>query len=129
MSEKKACCSCSSNEKLRLLFACSGAADLGLLADSVIRRLHRDGFGKAGCLAGMGADLSGFVQSAKAAETIVIDGCQSKCGSRICERHGVEHVSISMTDFGFKKGTTDVNDTVIQSTIKKIKEKINERKQ
>ena len=48
----------------KLIYACSGAADVGEIADRVVRRLRREGFTKMTCLAGIGAGLSGYVQSA-----------------------------------------------------------------
>ena len=53
---------------VRLIYSCSGAADVGEVADRVVRKLRDDGFAKMTCLAGVGADLSGFVQSAKGAD-------------------------------------------------------------
>ncbi len=36
----------------KLIFPCSGGADVGALADQAARRLTRDGFGTMYCLAG-----------------------------------------------------------------------------
>lgn len=60
-------CCCGSGDKVRLLYACSGAANTGLLADSVSRRLAKLGIGRMTCLAAVGAELSGYVESARAA--------------------------------------------------------------
>ena len=51
MSEKNAC-ACGSAPKL--IFACSGAADVGAIADQAARKLTKDGAGKMYCLAGIG---------------------------------------------------------------------------
>lgn len=62
----------------RMIYACSGAADVGEIADGVARKLRDEGFAKMSCLAAIGADLSGYVQTAKAADTVVaIDGCST----------------------------------------------------
>lgn len=60
----------------KLIYACSGSADVGEIADRVTRKLRNEGYAKMTCLAGVGAGLSGYVQSAKGAdENITIDGC------------------------------------------------------
>ncbi len=67
----------------RLVYACSGAADVGQIADLTARKLSKDGYGKMTCLAAVGAHLSGFVQSALGAdENIVIDGCPVACAKK-----------------------------------------------
>lgn len=121
MSEQKCSCSCSSDQKVKLLMTCSGAADVGLLADRVTRKLSADEWGQMSCLSGMGADISGFIQSAKAADTIILDGCPVKCGSKICQKHGIEHTSLVMTDFGVKKGETNVTDQLVNEIAVKVK--------
>ena len=37
-----------------MIFACSGAADVGAVADQAARKMTRDGTGKMFCLAGIG---------------------------------------------------------------------------
>ncbi len=67
-----------------MIYACSGAADMGEIADGVARKLRDEGFAKMSCLAAIGADLSGYVQTAKAADTVVaIDGCRQGARARI----------------------------------------------
>lgn len=42
------------------------------------------------CLAGIGGHLSGFVQSAKDVENmVVIDGCEVGCAKAIMDHHGI----------------------------------------
>ena len=68
-------CSCGNGE-IKLLYSCSGAADTGLLADQVRRSRPEEGR-RSTCLAAIGADLSGFVGSARnATRNVVLDGCQ-----------------------------------------------------
>jgi len=52
--------------------------------------LDKKGVGNAYCLAGMGASLSGFIESAKTARTIVIDGCPTGCAKKVFEKNGIE---------------------------------------
>jgi len=41
----------------KLIFACSGAADVGAIADQAARRLTKDGAGAMFCLAGIGGRI------------------------------------------------------------------------
>ncbi len=69
-------CSCSNGGKDKLIYSCSGAADVGKLSDKLARYLAKSGWGKMTCLAAVGAELSGFVESAKSiGENVLIDGC------------------------------------------------------
>ena len=70
--------------------ACSGGSNVGQIANRAMVELDTQGIGSAYCLAGVGADLSGFVESARAADTIVIDGCPVVCGRKAFEKHGLE---------------------------------------
>lgn len=110
---------CSGGTKL--LYACSGAADLGEISDMVARRLRDEGFGRMTCLAAVGADLSGFVESAKGADVnITIDGCQTACARKNLERIGVVPNSYILTEMGFVKGETSVSETVVSEICSKI---------
>ena len=68
MSDK---CSCGSNG-VKLIYACSGAANTGFLSDSVSRKLMKEFKSKMTCLAAIGAELSGFIESAKCAEKNIV---------------------------------------------------------
>jgi len=58
----------------RLLYACSGVANTGYLADQIARRYHKQGVGTMTCLAAMGADHERFLGDARAArENLVIE--------------------------------------------------------
>ena len=63
-----------------LIFACSGAADVGEIADHAARKLSREGAGKMYCLAGVGGRVEGILKNTKAAEALlVLDGCPLHC--------------------------------------------------
>ena len=103
-------CSCScggkENEKPRLLYACSGAADVGQIADLTARQLAKEKFGAMSCLSGIGAGLSGFLESAKEADNIVIDGCPVGCGKKMFDQHGLPFTEFVLTQHGLVKGST-----------------------
>lgn len=121
MSEET--CSCGNNG-IKLIYACSGAANTGKAADKTARLLSKEGFGKMTCLAALGADLSGLIESAKSAEkNIIIDGCPVACGKKIFEKHGISnYVHFIAAQMGVVKGQTKVTDELIQSLASKIKE-------
>jgi uncharacterized metal-binding protein len=99
---------------IKLLYSCSGAADVGQIADRVSRNLRDRGYARMTCLAGIGADLSGFVESARAADlNIAIDGCGTMCAKKALERIGVKPASYVLTDFGIEKGKTPPTEQIV----------------
>jgi uncharacterized metal-binding protein len=95
------------SEGVLLIYSCSGASDVGQIADLVTRKLRDQGFARMTCLAGIGADLSGYVESARAADlNITIDGCGTACAKRALERIGVTPSSYVLAEFGIEKGKT-----------------------
>jgi len=108
MTEEKEC-ACS--EAPKLIFACSGAADVGALADQAARKLTREGVGKMYCLAGIGGRISGIMETTEAASKILaIDGCPIKCVKNCLEQAGFpqfEHLQLAA--LGLEKGKSPVN--------------------
>jgi uncharacterized metal-binding protein len=81
------------------------------------------GTGRMTCLAGLGGDLSGFIESAKAAdENVVIDGCPIGCGKNIFERHGLPYRQFVLTGYGLEKGKTGLSEELVNSLTMKIAE-------
>ena len=115
-------CCCGNNKPTRLLYACSGVANTGFLADRTARKLMQEGTGKMTCLAAMGAEHTGFVESAKAADcNIVIDGCPISCGKQIFERLGLPFDHYKTTDYGIEKGKTEITEKIIGEVTEKMK--------
>lgn len=118
-------CACGSQEKIRLLYACSGAADVGALADGVARKLMKLGTGKMTCLSGLGGDFSGFIESAKAAdENVVIDGCPVGCAKSIFDRHGLSYRQFVLTGYGVEKGKAGVSEDLVNSLTIKVADEL-----
>ncbi|MBU0926537.1 MAG: putative zinc-binding protein [Spirochaetes bacterium] len=114
-------CACDGTRETNLIYACSGAANTGLLADQVMRALNRDGVGSSSCLAGMGAGLSGFLESARGAtRNIVLDGCKVACGARIFEKNGIAFQHYVMTDYGVEKGKTLISEDLIEAVAGRV---------
>ena len=96
-------CNCEATEIL--IFPCSGGSNVGQIANQAGVELTRAGVGKLYCLAGIGAHLDSFIESAKAAKRIVaIDGCQAGCAKKTLEHAGFKVTDYTVaTDLGIKK--------------------------
>jgi uncharacterized metal-binding protein len=123
MEEKKDC-GCSAAPKL--IFACSGAADVGAVADQAARALSKQGNGKMFCLAGVGGRVSGIMETTESACCILaIDGCGLDCTKHTLEQAGfTEYKHMRVTDLGMEKGKTEVNEDNIQKTVQAGTEKL-----
>ncbi|HMK61704.1 MAG TPA: putative zinc-binding protein [Dissulfurispiraceae bacterium] len=110
---------CACGEKSNIyVFACSGAADVGLLSDRVARKLSKDGKGKMYCMAAVGANIPEKIAPLKTAlGSVTIDGCSSLCAKKVLENAGFNPVSYNLEELGFKKGKTEVNEETISSAI------------
>jgi uncharacterized metal-binding protein len=113
-------CGCQNAGDNRLAYSCSGAANTGYLADSVARKFSIQGISKMTCLAAVAGGLSGFLESAKVSENIVIDGCPVSCGKRIFEDQGLPFRHFIMTDYNVEKGKTEITEAVIDDTVNKM---------
>ena len=119
--QKSGGCGCSAAPKL--IFSCSGAADVGELADRTARKLSRNGNGKMFCLAGIGGRVSGIIKSTEAAASILaIDGCALDCTKKSLEEAGLKNFNhLRLTDLGFEKGNTEVDTDAIAQVADKAK--------
>jgi len=100
-------CSCSDAE-VKLIFACSGGADVGALSDLVARKMMKDGCGKMFCLAGIGGQVQGIIKTTEDAnKLLVIDGCPVKCAKKTMDQAGITgYQHFCVTDMGFDKGSS-----------------------
>lgn len=113
---------CGCGGKTRIMYACSGAADVGEIADGTARKLRAEGYGKMSCLAAIGAGLSGFIESAKAAdENLVIDGCAVGCAKKVFDQKGISCRYVVLTELGLEKGKTPATAETIAGVCGKIK--------
>jgi len=97
--------SCACEAKPTLLFACSGGSNVGQLANDACRALAGEGQGKFFCLAGIGGQVRGLVESAKSATKVVaVDGCGVKCALKALQAAEVPVSNhIVLTDWGIEK--------------------------
>ena len=75
------------------------------------------------CLSGIGADLSGFIESAKVADNIMIDGCPVGCGRRLFSQKGLPCSEVVITDHGLVKGSAPATAEVVERVAGEIKAK------
>jgi uncharacterized metal-binding protein len=106
-------CACSAAPKL--IFACSGAADVGAVADQAARKLTREGAGKMFCLAGVGGRVGGIMKTTESATKILaIDGCPLACAKNCLEEAGfTKYEYLQLADLGMVKGNTGCGDETV----------------
>lgn len=120
------CCG-NGNAKGRtvLLYACSGGANVGEVADRAARELMYAKEGTAFCLAGLGADIQGMVQTARDADlNVVIDGCPVDCAKKVFDRLGLaNYVQVKVTDLGIAKAKgVPATDEQVAAVVAKVRQ-------
>jgi uncharacterized metal-binding protein len=115
---------CAPNNNIMIL-ACSGASNLGQLSNEAAVELAREGFGKMFCLAGIGAHLSGFVQSAKDVPAMVaIDGCPVACARKILEHAEIPlKAYVAVSELGIEK---NMDTNLKREEVEKVKVAVKE---
>lgn len=110
---EKPCCACDA--ALNLIFACSGAADVGQASDLAARKLAAEGAGKMFCLAGIGGRVSGVMETTKAAAAMLaIDGCPLDCARKTLEEAGfAEFEHLRLSDLGMEKGKSPATEELV----------------
>lgn len=103
---------CSTTPSVKLVFACSGAADVGAIADQAARQLTKAGKGKMFCTVGLGGNVEPILETTRAASTILaIDGCPLDCTKRSLAEAGFDQcLHLRVTDLGMTKGETEISD-------------------
>jgi uncharacterized metal-binding protein len=104
-----------------LIFACSGAADVGEIADRAARELTKNGLGKMFCLAGVGGRVAGIIKkTAEASDILAIDGCDLDCTKGCLEQAGfTQFKHLRIIDLGMEKGRTPVTEENIVKVVAK----------
>lgn len=113
---------CSGGPKL--IFACSGAADVGAVADQAARKMTKEGLAKMFCLAGIGGRVPGIMKTTQSASKILaIDGCELDCvKSSLLQAGFYDYEHLRVTDLGMEKGRTSID----EENIAKVAHKGNE---
>ena len=113
---------CSGGPKL--IFACSGAADVGEITDRAARKINKEGSGKMFCAAGLGGRVEPILKTTESASKILaLDGCGLDCVKRSLEEAGFTEFShLRVTDLGMEKGKSSATDDNIAKVAGKGKE-------
>jgi uncharacterized metal-binding protein len=108
----------------KLIFACSGAADVGEISDRAARSITREGAGKMFCLAGIAGRIPGIMKMTDSASNILaIDGCELDCVKNCLKQAGFDRFEhFRVTDLGLEKGNTTVNNENIAKVVARGKE-------
>jgi uncharacterized metal-binding protein len=114
------CCASGGNI---MILACSGGSNVGQLSNRAAVELTQEGFGKMYCLAGVGGQLKGFVQSVRDVSMIAaIDGCAVGCAKAILKNAGIQTYNhIVLTELGIEKNK---NFTLSKEDILRVKEAV-----
>lgn len=110
-------CSCKAGPKM--VFACSGAADVGAVTDLAARQLQREREAFMCCTAAIAADVPEIVAKARGADRVLaIDGCAELCARKILEGAGFAGFpSIRLDELGMEKGKTKPTDEVVDLVV------------
>jgi len=99
-----------------VIFTCSGASNVGRIAEQAAVDMQQEGLGCMGCLAGIGSHDENIRVEARNAERIVgIDGCADACSRKALEQAGLDVTDhVVVTDLGVQKKT---HAAILDSTI------------
>jgi uncharacterized metal-binding protein len=115
-------CQCAAAPKL--IFPCSGAADVGEISDRAARQLTKEGKGKMYCLAGVGGRIPGILANVQMAQAILaIDGCATECAKNTLLQAGFtkfEHIQLK--SLGLQKGKSPPSLENIQIVVNKAEQ-------
>ena len=107
----KPVCSCGTI-RYNLVFACSGAADVGAVADRAARKLAQEKSASMCCTAAIAAEIGEILEKAAfASKIVVIDGCDKVCAKKILDKGGFAgHAHVELGALGMEKGKTPANE-------------------
>jgi uncharacterized metal-binding protein len=124
MEEKKKCLCGSSDVRV---VACSGASNVGQIANQAAIILAREKVAGFFCLAGVGAHIKGMVKSGKEADLMVsIDGCPVQCAAKTLQHADIEPaIQIIVTELGIEKShDIAIDEKVCLRVVEKVKEEL-----
>jgi uncharacterized metal-binding protein len=124
MEETKKCL-CSSSD-VRVV-ACSGASNVGQIANQAAIDLAKQKIAGFFCLAGVGGHIKGMVKSAKEAGLMIaIDGCPVQCAAKTLQHAEIEPaIQIIVTELGIEKShDIAIDEKVCLWVVEKVKEEL-----
>ncbi|MHC4616907.1 MAG: putative zinc-binding protein [Planctomycetota bacterium] len=126
MAEDKNASACGA--AANLIFACSGAADVGEISDRAARKVTNDGAGKMFCLAGIGGRIEPILSATKAASRILaVDGCTMDCVKNCLRQAGFNDFQhLRITDMGLEKGRSPATDQRVADIAERARDLLND---
>jgi uncharacterized metal-binding protein len=105
-----------------LVFACSGAADVGAVSDLAARRAAGTHSTAMACTAAVAAgDAEALSKARNAARIVVVDGCDKRCAATVMRNAGFDDFGhVEITALGYEKGRTGVADEVVAAITERI---------
>lgn len=99
-------CTCGQDEKKRIIFPCSGVANVGQITNLASIQLAEEGYGSPSCIALLATGAESLIGSVKSVdEVLILDGCPVLCAKKIAEQMGIavaQHIVV--TRLGIEKG-------------------------
>jgi uncharacterized metal-binding protein len=111
----------------KLIFACSGAADVGQISDMAARKMTKEGTGKMFCTAGLGGRVEPIMKmTSSASKILAIDGCSLDCVRHSLKEAGFEEFEhLQLGEIGLEKGSSDVTEENVAKVAARGKELLN----
>jgi len=112
-------------KKNLVFYSCSGAANVGEIADRAARQMMKEGYGAMWCLAGLAAEVEKQLDVARGADlNVVLEGCDVDCAKRVFEKCGLKnYVQIRIADLGIEKAKgVPITDEQVAMVVAKTKE-------
>ncbi|WP_370575885.1 putative zinc-binding protein [Methanomethylovorans sp.] len=109
------------------LYACSGASNVGQMANQVAVELTKQGKGRMMCTAGIGGRIPGIMKSTEGADVIVaIDGCSLNCTKQSLELAGFTVCThVVLTELGVAKNKhLDVDANEVSEILVKLEKSL-----
>jgi uncharacterized metal-binding protein len=93
-----------------MVFACSGAADVGAVTDQAARKLAGEKTAAMCCTAAIAAGIPQILEKAAgASKLLVLDGCDQACAKKIMDQGGFsDYAYVELGAMGMEKGKTPV---------------------
>lgn len=124
MEEKKKCLCGSSDVRV---VACSGASNVGQIANQAALDLAKEKVAGFFCLAGVGGHIKAMVKSGKEADLMVaLDGCPVQCAAKTLQHADIEPaIQIIITDLGIEKShDIAIDEKACSKVVEKVKEEL-----
>lgn len=120
MTRKPDCCSenLTAVAASPIVYACSGASDVGEIADRTARRLNALKLARMECLPSVSARTVRRDDLAKAPRILAVEGCGKDCVSKLLELAGIRGVTqVRLTDLGMTKGETTPDEAAVARAV------------